>query len=178
MPRRTRRIVVGASAVIAVTAVGTGVAVERSLSERRRGVVPCDHGPRHVVVDTARHRLAVCEGGRAIFGTDVRLGRGGVDKTREGDRKTPRGRYPFGPARASTRFGIFVPIGYPTDAQRALGLTGSAVGVHGPPRALRWLGRFVNAFDSTDGCVGIATDAEMSTFAASLPDEEISIEIR
>jgi hypothetical protein len=31
---------------------------------------------------------------------------------------------------------------------------------------VRWLGRLVNTFDSTDGCVGIATDEQMESIAA------------
>lgn len=42
---------------------------------------------------------------------------------------------------------------------------GGAIGVHGPARGVRWLGRWVNTFDLTDGCVGIATDAEMKRVA-------------
>ena len=30
---------------------------------------------------------------------------------------------------------------------------------------LRWLGPLVNTFDTTDGCIGIATDAEMKAVA-------------
>jgi len=37
---------------------------------------------------------------------------------------------------------------------------------HGPHRWVRWLGSLVNTFDSSDGCVGVATDEEINTIAA------------
>jgi murein L,D-transpeptidase YafK len=55
---------------------------------------------------------------------------------------------------------LFIAIGYPTDEQRAKGYTGSAVGIHGPGRKLAWLGDANNWFDTTDGCIGLASDTE------------------
>ena len=118
-----------------------------------------------VVVETASHTLALCEDGAAVQTYRVRLGKRGVGKTREGDEKTPLGRYSLGAPRGSTSFGTFVPIGYPTPVQKSQGYTGGAVGVHGPDRRVRWVGPLVNAFDTTDGCVGIATDREMDAIA-------------
>ena len=79
--------------------------------------------------------------------------------------RTPIGTYPLGQPRASQRYGIFIPIGYPTADQRKKGLTGGAVGVHGPDRRVKWLGRLVNTFDTSDGCVGLAKDEEMERIA-------------
>lgn len=78
----------------------------------------------------------------------------------------PLGAYSLGEPRASVPYGIFVPVDYPTPEQRRAGFTGGAIGVHGPDRRVRWAGVFVNLFDTTDGCVGIATDDEMSRIAA------------
>lgn len=47
-----------------------------------------------------------------------------------------------------------------------MGYTGSAVGVHGPARWVKWLGSLVNAVDSSDGCVGVARDAEIEEIAS------------
>jgi murein L,D-transpeptidase YafK len=96
----------------------------------------------------------------------VYLGRGGVGKRREGDGKVPLGRYKLGVPRASEKYGTFIPIGYPTDVQRKKGYTGSAVGIHGPPRAFKWLGAILRWFDTTEGCVGLATDEEIERIAA------------
>jgi hypothetical protein len=46
-----------------------------------------------------------------------------------------------------------------------MGYTGSAVGVHGPPRWSKCLGSPVNTFDLSDGCVGVARDEDIETIA-------------
>jgi L,D-transpeptidase catalytic domain len=123
-----------------------------------------------VVVSTDAHQLALCAAGRAEHVYSVRLGKSGVGKQRTGDGKTPLGRYPLEAPRGSASFGTFVPIGYPTAAQRQLGFTGSAIGIHGPHRSIRFLGSLLNTFDTTDGCVGLATDTEMAAVAAWIRD--------
>lgn len=95
----------------------------------------------------------------------VRLGKHGVGKRKEGDGKVPAGRYPLGAPRHSDKYGLFIPIQYPTPAQRKAGYSGGSVGVHGPHRRVKWLGRLTNLFDTTDGCVGIATDDDMKAIA-------------
>lgn len=127
-----------------------------------------------VVVDTAQHALALCEDGRATASFAVRIGKHGTGKTKEGDGKTPLGRYALGGGRASTKYGSFLPIGYPTAEQRAQGFTGGDVGVHGPDRRVRWLGPLVNAFDTTDGCVGLATDEETTRVATWVREHHAS----
>jgi murein L,D-transpeptidase YafK len=119
-----------------------------------------------IVVSLEKHALLLCDKGKVIEAIGVRLGRGGIGKTREGDGKTPVGTYPLGEPRPSNRYGTFIPIGFPTDEQKKAGYTGSAVGVHGPPRWVKWLGRLVNTFDSSDGCVGVARDDEIERIAA------------
>ena len=126
---------------------------------------PCRSHDSRVVVQLAKHALALCQDGKAVASFDVRLGHSGTGKSRAGDGKTPVGTYPLGRPRASKRYGIFIPIGYPTADQRKQGFTGGAVGVHGPDRRVKWLGRLVNTFDTSDGCVGLAKDEEMEMIA-------------
>ncbi len=84
----------------------------------------------------------------------------------EGDGKTPLGTYGLGAPRPSQDYGMFIPVEYPTRGQRSQGYTGGSVGVHGPPRSVRWLGSLVNTFDSSDGCIGVATDDEIERISA------------
>ena len=73
-------------------------------------------------------------------------------------------------------------------AQQAIGATegftfvlagGSAVGVHGPARWVKWMGSLVNTFDSSDGCVGVARDAEIKTIAEWVRADSVrTIELR
>ena len=71
-----------------------------------------------------------------------------------------------GEPRPSKRYGTFIPIGFPTEEQKKMGYTGGAVGVHGPARWVKWMGSLVNTFDSSDGCVGVARDAEIEAIAS------------
>jgi murein L,D-transpeptidase YafK len=121
---------------------------------------PCVQPDPHLLVETSRHELWLCQDGKPTRSYDVRLGKGGRGKTQEGDGKVPLGEYPLAAARPSSRFGLFIEIGYPTQDQRAKGYTGSAIGIHGPRRELAWLGDVNNWFDTTDGCVGLASDSE------------------
>lgn len=119
-----------------------------------------------VLVDTQRHKLWLCEDGAPANEFAVALGRGGTGKRDEGDRKTPLGIYPLGAPRESARFHTFIPIGYPTEEQRKQGLTGSNLGIHGPDRKLRWLGRAGSWLDWTLGCIAVGSDAAIDEIAA------------
>ena len=128
---------------------------------------PCAAGESYLRVSTAEHRLYLCEHSQVSASYPVTLGSAPGAKQREGDRRTPRGRYRLSPARRSSKFGWFVGVGYPSAAQRPQGYTGSAVGVHGPPRQLARLGvslpSWILALDWTDGCIAVSTDTEMET---------------
>lgn len=123
-----------------------------------------------MVIDTEARRLYLCAAdGRSDAEYPVSLGRGGVGKRREGDGKTPLGVYPLGEPRRSTGgFDTFIPVGYPTRAQREAGLTGGAIGIHGPP--VRWpepLNRLAVAVgDWTLGCIAVASVREIRAIAA------------
>lgn len=135
-------------------------------ADRALTIEPCVHANAALaVVRATEHRLYACETGAIVRSYGIRLGRHGTGKMRAGDGKTPLGTYPLGVPRASKDYGTFIPIGYPTAQQARRGLTGGAIGLHGPLRSVRWLGRAVNWFDTSDGCIGVATDDEMSILA-------------
>jgi murein L,D-transpeptidase YafK len=107
------------------------------------------------------------------------LGRGGVGKTRHGDNKVPTGTYPLGQPRKSTKFWMFIPIGYPTPEQRNMGYTGQGVGVHGPHRYLRWLGPLTNTASSTAGCIGLGKNEQIEEVSAWVTSTKVkTLEIR
>ena len=126
---------------------------------------PCPDGATEVVVDTRLRGLWLCESGRAVERFPVAIGRGGPGKRQQGDLRTPLGDYPLGSPRASRRYGLFIPVGYPTPDQRRLGYTGTAVGIHGPARPARWLGGLNTLWDWTAGCVVVGSDAEIERIA-------------
>ena len=116
--------------------------------------------PYALVVDTSRSRLYVYanDAGGPRYVTDfyISLGKDGVDKTREGDQKTPIGVYTvvsekqkvpdfYGP-RA-------FPINYPNDWDRMQGRKGHGIWLHGTPSAT-----YSRPPWATDGCVVLTND--------------------
>ncbi len=124
---------------------------------------PCVRRATELVVDVGRRTLHLCRAGKTEAEYPVNLGQGGVGKRRQGDKKTPLGRYRLSSPRASVSgFTWFVPVRYPTAAQKRAGYTGGAIGIHGPPD---WMPSAVIdlAFSTpwTDGCVMVRTKAEI-----------------
>ena len=139
----------------------------RALRDRPNG----DRLPRYVlqlhaeqkhvlVVDSRRSRLYVFEnvGGRPHFVADyyVTLGKNGMEKTREGDQKTPIGVYHVTatlPRQKLTDFygsGAF-PINYPNAWDRRLGRNGHGIWLHGTPSDT-----YSRPPRSSDGCIVLA----------------------
>ena len=127
--------------------------------------------PRHVLqlnasqkyvllVDSRRSRLYVFanEGGRPRYVADyyVTLGKNGIDKTREGDQKTPIGVYHVTanlPREKLTDFygaGAF-PISYPNEWDKRRGRNGHGIWLHGVPSDV-----YSRAPRASDGCLVLA----------------------
>ncbi len=137
---------------------------------------PCARAETAVVVDTRVHRMHLCRDGNVDRTFVVALGMRGVGKQRQGDARTPLGRYGLGPPRASQNFHIFVPVEYPTPAQARMGFTGSAIGIHGPPRGwtLAALATLVMQ-DWTIGCNAVETDEDIETVATWIRKHEVKV---
>lgn len=126
---------------------------------------PCPKEGDVVVVISQRRQLWLCHQGEAVARYRVALGRGGVDKRREGDGRTPLGTYTLGTPRPSAQFGIFIPIEYPRPDQAAQGFTGSKVGIHGPPRGLTEPEYPITYVNWTQGCIATALDEDIMSIA-------------
>lgn len=126
---------------------------------------PCAGRATVVLVRTGERRLYACRAGRTEARYRVALGSNGVGKRVQGDWKTPLGAYPLGAPRRSQSYGTFVPVGYPTAAQRRAGFTGDAIGIHGPPRGFPQSG-VTTVTDWTAGCIAVGSDHEVGAIAA------------
>ncbi len=137
-----------------------------------------------LVVDSRRSRLYVFEnvGGRPQFVADyyVTLGKNGVEKTREGDQKTPIGVYHVTanlPRQKLTDFygsGAF-PINYPNAWDKRLGRNGHGIWLHGTPSDT-----YSRPPRASDGCLVLANadlDAVGRTLQVGLTPVIITDEI-
>ena len=126
-----------------------------------RNVLQLNAAQKHVLlVDSRRSRLFVFanDGGRARYVADyyVTLGKNGVDKTREGDQKTPIGVYHVTanlPRSKLTDFygaGAF-PISYPNEWDKSHGRNGHGIWLHGVPSSV-----YSRAPRASDGCIVLA----------------------
>ena len=123
------------------------------------------------------------EKGQVIASYRVALGRQPVGhKVREGDGRTPEGRYFISTRNANSGFYRALQISYPNteDEQNARRLgapAGSLIMIHGIRNGLGWLGRLHRFVDWTDGCIAV-TNEEMRDIWNATSQSRISIEIR
>jgi murein L,D-transpeptidase YafK len=126
-----------------------------------RAVLQLNPEQKHaLLVDSRRSRLYVFANanGRPTLVADyyVTLGKNGVEKTREGDQKTPIGVYHVTanlPRQKLTDFygaGAF-PINYPNEWDRRQGRNGHGIWLHGTPSAL-----YSRPPRASDGCIVLA----------------------
>jgi murein L,D-transpeptidase YafK len=113
-----------------------------------------------LVVDTTRSRLFVYANdlGRPRYVTDfyISLGLNGVEKSREGDQKTPLGIYRITSKRAKLPdfYGASAyPIDYPNEWDKLQGRKGHGIWLHGTPSTT-----YSRAPRATDGCIVLTND--------------------
>jgi murein L,D-transpeptidase YafK len=144
--------------------------------------LPADARADKVVVHKRARTLTLLRGGAAIRTYEVSLGGSPAGhKAREGDERTPGGRYVLdyrNPASAAHRS---LHVSYPDSADaaraRARGAPpGGRIMVHGITNGLGWVGRLHRLVDWTDGCIAV-TDGEMDEIWRAVPDGT-PIEIR
>jgi murein L,D-transpeptidase YafK len=124
-----------------------------------------------LVVDSTHSRLYVFANAdgrpRLIADYYVTLGKNGVEKTREGDQKTPIGVYhvtanlPRQKLRDFYGAGAF-PINYPNEFDRSKGRNGHGIWLHGTPSAL-----YSRPPRASDGCIVLA-NPDLLTLGAYL----------
>lgn len=167
------------SSAAPILAVALSIAPGRGVGDVPTGFAsPCADAGDSITVVTRKRELWLCHDGSPTARFQVAIGRGGVDKHSQGDGKTPLGSYSLGAPRSSPQFGTFIPIDYPTADQAAQGFTGSAVGIHGPPRGLSEPDYPTTVFDWTEGCIATGTDADIDTIAAFVRDRQPSLVVR
>ena len=137
-----------------------------------------------VLVDKSEHTLTVYAQGKAIATFKAGFGVYPVGpKERQGDRKTPEGKYVLDYKNPNSAYYRSIHVSYPNNADRARARragvpTGGDIMVHGQPsdpRVVRAIARWPNN-DWTDGCISLS-NADMARLW-ELVDVPVAIEIR
>ena len=147
---------------VALAALGTGGALADRLADG--GVEYADK----VVVKKSERKLYLMQAHRILASYDIALGFNPVGhKQREGDSKTPEGRYVLDWRNAKSKYYRSLHISYPNeqDKERAKkqGVSpGGTIMIHGYPEGASrsmWSRYWFLGRDWTDGCVAVSNEA-------------------
>jgi|ERR1700722_4244317 murein L,D-transpeptidase YafK len=110
------------------------------------------------------HVLELLSQGKVIRTYKVALGQGGLaPKQREGDARTPEGRYTIDSRNAASEYHLALHVSYPNqeDRKRAASMgvpPGGAIMIHGLPKGKEWIGSSHRLYDWTLGCVAVTNE--------------------
>lgn len=128
-----------------------------------------------VVVLKSKRELQMVKRGQVLKTYKISLGAVPVGaKERQGDHKTPEGKYTITGRNRNSKFHWSLRLSYPNaqDRDRAakLGVSpGGDIMIHGLPNGYGWIGRGHLAKDWTDGCIAV-TNREIEEIWRAVPD--------
>lgn len=173
-----RKKIALAAAVLSVLATGVLLWANRPDSPP----LPTDARADAVLVDKSDRTLALLRGGRTLKTYRVSLG-GAPEghKRREGDERTPQGRYRLDYRNPNSAAHLALHVSYPDSADVARAAAagvppGGMIMIHGIWNGLGWIGRMHRWVDWTDGCIAV-TNREMDEIWRAVPNGT-PIEIR
>jgi murein L,D-transpeptidase YafK len=120
----------------------------------------------HIVVRKSERRLYLMDGDRVVRAYKIALGLDPVGpKQRDGDFRTPEGRYYLARRNPRSNYFLSIQISYPNarDLERAHvhhWQTGGSIMIHGLPNRLKSSPGYYQHSDWTDGCIAVS-DADM-----------------
>jgi hypothetical protein len=135
-----------------------------------------------VLVDKSERRLYLLRGGQPFRSYRIALGLSpNGHKEREGDFRTPEGRYTIYRRNPQSEFFLSLGISYPDEDDQARarrqGLKpGGAIMIHGLPNVLKRPLDYYRSADWTDGCIALSNDDMLEVWL--LTRTNIPIEIR
>lgn len=134
----------------------------------------------HILIDKSDRQLTVYRDGRALRSYVISLGFAPEgDKIRQGDGKTPEGRFRIDRRNSQSRFYLSLGIDYPQAEDRARAAAGGYspggdIFIHGQPRGIGGNMRLPN--DWTAGCIAVTNDTMDALWRAV--DVGTTVEIR
>jgi murein L,D-transpeptidase YafK len=115
-----------------------------------------------VVVEKAARKLHLMRAGKAFRSFDIALGiRPDGDKLREGDFRTPEGRYLLDARNPNSEFFLSIHISYPNQQDRRESRLkgvepGGAIMIHGQPNEPSRSEAYYRTQDWTNGCIAVS----------------------
>jgi murein L,D-transpeptidase YafK len=178
---KPRRIVLVA-AIIAAVLLTASVALDFATAGRPSPeMAPEAELADRILVEKSQRRMTLFRNGSVLREYSISLGGSPTgDKEREGDRRTPTGRYVIDFKNETSRFHLSLRISYPDAADReqaaARGVPpGGDIMIHGLPNGFALLGPVLGFMDWTDGCIAVDNDEIEEIW--SLTDVGAEIEI-
>jgi murein L,D-transpeptidase YafK len=136
----------------------------------------------YVVVDKSDRKLYLYRAGRVLREFDVSLGLvPNGPKQREGDFRTPEGKYSLGGRNVNSDFFLSIHVSYPNEADRARARAqgvdpGGEIMIHGWPNEPKYDLRRYQGADWTDGCIAVSNSDMVDIWL--MTRESTPIEIR
>jgi murein L,D-transpeptidase YafK len=134
-----------------------------------------------VVVEKQNRKLHLMKNGAAFRTFDIALGVEPVgDKEREGDQKTPEGRYSLDERNPDSDFFLAIHISYPSSADRAVARVngfdpGGAIMIHGQPNVPTYSAAYYRTQDWTNGCIALSNSDMIDIWLMTQNDTPIDI---
>jgi murein L,D-transpeptidase YafK len=136
----------------------------------------------YVVVDKSDRKLYLYRAGRILREFNVALGQmPNGPKQREGDFRTPEGKYLLDERNVNSDFFLSIHVSYPNETDRArardLGVDpGGQIMIHGLPNEPKYDVRHYQGTDWTDGCIAVSNSDMIDIWL--MTRESTPIEIR
>ncbi len=156
---------------------------ENEIASLQKEIFLYQRGPAEkILIEKKERRLTLISNGKALKTYKIALG-GNPNgaKERQGDNKTPEGKYFIDSRNADSRYHLSLHISYPNEKDkkraRELGVSpGGDIMIHGIKNGFEWVGDNHTKVDWTKGCIAV-TDEEIEEIAKLAPNGT-AVEIR
>ncbi len=135
-----------------------------------------------VRVDKSERKLYLLRDGQPYRAYGIALGANpNGHKVREGDERTPEGRYVLDWRNPDSAYDLSLHVSYPNEADKAQAATrgvppGGMIMIHGQRNGLGWLAGMLQRWNWTDGCVAVTNTAMEEIWQAVPNGTPITIE--
>ena len=164
-----------------LTLVGIAAGLCGTQARAEDSVAVPDHAD-YVLVDKSDRKLYLFKAGRVLREVDIALGLVPTGpKQREGDFRTPEGKYVLDMRNPNSDFFLSIHVSYPNDSDRARAHAqgidpGGQIMIHGLPNVPKYDLHRYESTDWTDGCIAVSNSDMVDIWL--MTRESTPIEIR